>query len=137
MLFIRLKKEFYMTKLFMKTIALFSLFIFSFSAFTYYYQPIPYPPAPYYPPVPQQVCAYNQSSTCYTYTGRICSMFVPNYQNNWFSACYAQGYLYACLNLPTFPSPWVQNACYLRGTACTCAFGTYNGYYIYEPGQVL
>ena len=126
-----------MTHFFIKTLFLTSLFIFSLSI-SAYYPPIPYYPGPYYSPSPQySACHYNYSSVCYTYTGRTCSLFVPNYQNNWFSACINQNYLYACLNLPTFPAPWVQNTCYPRGVPCTCAFGTYNGYYIYEPGYVL
>ncbi|MCZ0932785.1 MAG: hypothetical protein OXJ52_06515 [Oligoflexia bacterium] len=117
-----------------KATALIALFIFSFSVFAYY--PL-YPSAPY-PPVSQYaVCPYNQSSICYTYTGNVCSMFVPNYQNQWFSACLNQNFFHACLSLPSFPSPWVQNTCYFRGTPCVCAYGAYNGYYVYEPGQVL
>ena len=119
------------------------LFIFSFSSFAYYYPPSYYQPYQpnYYSPYQYtnpyaQFCSYNQNSVCYTYTGRVCSLFVPNYHNNWFSGCLNNNYIYSCLNLPTFNYPWVQNSCYLRGTPCTCAFGTYNGYYIYEPGYV-
>ena len=120
-----------MINLLSKTAVIFGLLAFSFLSWPHY--PAPYPaPAPQYP-----VCPYNQSSVCYTYNGNACSMFVPNYQNNWFSACLSQGYFHACLNLPAFPLPWAQNACYFRGTPCVCSFGLYNGYYVYEPGQVL
>ena len=123
-----------MTKSLIKITVIFLLFIFGFSLLAH--SPAPYY-NPYYTPIPQQVCPYNQSSICYTYTGKTCSMFVSNYQPNWFSACLTQNFFHACLNAPLFPYSWTQNACFIRGTPCVCAFGSYNNYYIYEPGQVF
>ena len=90
-----------------------------------------------YPAPNQALCPYNHGSVCVTYTGNVCRLFIPNYQNNWFSACLYQNFFHACLNSPYFPSPWIQNACYPKGAPCTCSFGAYNGYYFYEPGQVF
>ena len=129
-----------MIKQLIKIPIVFFLFISGSSLFAHgpapYYNPY-YNPAPYYQAIPQQICPYNQSSICYTYSGKTCSMFVSNYQSNWFSACLNQNFFHACLNVPVFPYAWTQNACYLRGMPCVCSFGTYSGYYIYEPGQVL
>ena len=110
------------------------------------YYPIPQPhyplPPAHYPvpqphPIPQppvSSCGYNHSSECYTNAGHVCSAFVPNYQDSWFSSCVWQDYFYICLELPLKPP--VQKICYLQGTPCTCIFNNYNTY-IYEPGVFL
>lgn len=123
--------------MFIKKIWLFCVFLFlSFSAYShpgvYYPYSYPVPSASVYP-----LCAYGHSSTCYTNYGRSCQLFAGNYHASWFSSCLGSGIFHACLNLPALPVPIVQNTCYLRGTPCVCAFGLYNGYYIYEPGFVL
>ena len=127
---------------------LLSISLFTISFFTQAYQSLPpahYPvPQPHYPipqphpaPYPVSSCGYNYSSECYTDAGHVCSAFMPNYQDSWFSGCVWQDYFYICLELPlSHPKPPVQKICYLQGTPCTCIFN-YNNAYIYEPGVFL
>ena len=113
-----------------------SISLFMISSVTQAHQYLP----PVHYPVPQppvSTCGYNYSSECYTNAGHVCSAFVLNYQNSWFSGCVWQGYFYICLELPlSLPKPPVQKICYLQGTPCTCIFN-YNNAYIYEPGVFL
>jgi len=100
--------------------------------------PYPYPVYPQGPhPAVQSVCPYGQSLFCHTYSGKICSLYVANYQSSWFSACINKGPFHACLNLPTVPQAFVQNTCHYISSPCVCSFGFINGMYIYEPGVVL
>ena len=111
---------------FLKKISCFVfLFILSFSADSH--EPTSHP----------TICPYGHSSICQTYSGNFCSLFVPYYQQTWFSSCLTNGFLHFCLNVPSLPVPIVQNICYLRGTPCICTFGFVNGSYIYDPGIIL
>lgn len=112
--------------------SLFGISAINFPAYSQHFQWI-MPPISY--PAPA-LCPYTHSSTCSTYSGG-CSLFVTNPHPTWFSTCLEVGFFYTCVNLQTFPVPFVQNACYLKGTPCTCSFGFINGFYTYEHGIVL
>ena len=106
--------------------------------------PFPVPPVippvvpPYFPPPVAQpsLCPFNYSSTCWTYSGRACPQFELGYQSYWFSACLGDGFFHLCVERPSLPKPVLRETCLLRGLACVCDFGWYNGYYNYEPGII-
>ena len=82
-------------------------------------------------------CPYYYSSTCQTNFGKRCSTFTIDQRALNHSTCFKAGSFFACFKLPPLLQPIVQNVCYLRGTACLCAFGFINGLYMYESGIIL
>ena len=106
----------------------------NFSAYSH--QPLPIPQPYPYPYPTQGICnPYTHGSICFTQSGN-CALFVVAPQPTWFSGCMGTGFAQFCVNIPTFPAPFVQNACYQKSTPCTCSYGFINGYYIYEYGNV-
>ena len=96
-------------------------------------KPKPFPQYSHFP-----TCnPYTHSSVCHTYSGNTCTTFVRSYHPSWFFTCLQNGFIHACINLPTFPVPIVQNVCYPIGSSCTCVLGLSNGYTRYDPGMIL
>ena len=134
--------------LFVVSLFLFGFTAINFSAYShwnsylhwhdYRHWPPPVSPPIVINPIPVPWgCAYGYGSTCQTYSGRICSTFAMNPQPTWFTSCFGVGFFQACVNVPTFSVPFVQNICYQMSTPCTCHYGFINGHYMYENGFII
>ena len=98
------------------------------------YPPYPaYPPPPPYP-YPQDHCPIGYGSVCQTFSGS-CVRFVEGWSPSWFRACAWEDFFYACVNLPSFPMPFIEN-CQPIGSPCGCDWGYSGGWYHYEQGSI-
>ena len=95
----------------------------------------PYPP-PYNPPPQLGFCPYGYGSVCRTVSGGSCVQFIENWSPNWFEACTGTGFFYGCVHIPTFPRPFIEQACQPIGSSCICDMGYTGNWYRYEWGRI-